>query len=383
MSMRVTDEQFRELAARYEDGTATAEERALFEEAYRLLSHRYTEWSTAEMGSEAAAGDRIRTTLLANLHRQQRRRRRRMVARYALASVLLLSAGAAFLHYHRSTPDTPQITAAQDVAPAHQQAVLTLADGRRVVLTHELTGQLAQQGNTDISINREHIISYHANADGTEAAMLYNTLSTARGEQSPFPLILADGTKVWLNAASSLTFPAAFTGKERLVKLTGEACFEVTRQAAAPFRIQVNGQVVEDMGTAFNIKAYTEEPVMTTTLFAGSARVKSGTQSAVLLPGQQAGSTPAHIQVSDHVNTSLASAWREGYFRFNQAPLPEIMRELSRWYNLTITYKGDYSTQLFNMKISRNTTLTRALKILELGGISYRLNGHHLEIAVP
>jgi transmembrane sensor len=365
------------LARKYLKGTITAEEQLEFDQWFADTAEQHT----TEIDLDEASH---REALLERIHAEAGiGRTRTLWPRIAVAAslVVALSFGAYFLLHQPQVQQTAQIPT-RDIAPGRNQATLTLANGHKIILTKGLNGKLAQQGQTTISVHAGQAITYVPGAANPMREMTYNTLTTQRGEQSPYPLILPDGSKVMLNAASSITFPTAFTGKDRMVKITGEAYFEVVHNAAQPFRVTVRDQTIEDIGTAFNINAYNDEPVIKTTLVQGLVRVSNSTSSKALSPGQQArvkdGTSP--IQVLDHVDTEVITAWTNGYFRFDQADLPAIMREFSRWYDVYIVYEGSPKDQQFNMKVARASTLKRALHILTVGGIHYRLDGKKLII---
>lgn len=297
----------------------------------------------------------------------------------AAASILLfLSIGGYYIFHKQPAQQLAQIQK-PDIAPGTNQATLTLANGKKIILTKALSGKLAQQGNTSIQVNSGNAIAYTASDNPNNSTQSqYNTLSTATGEQSPYPLVLGDGTKVWLNAESSITFPVAFNGKERSVKVTGEAYFEVAHNAAKPFKVITPRQTIEDIGTAFNVNVYENEPLAKTTLIEGTVKV-----SGVLLkPGQQAinHKDGDRVEVTNEVNTHVITAWKDGYFRFDLETLPGIMRELSRWYNVEVVYESKPTDQQFNMKVLRKSNLSRALLTLTRGGVNYRLEGRKLII---
>jgi ferric-dicitrate binding protein FerR (iron transport regulator) len=280
------------------------------------------------------------------------------------ASILfLVSVGTYFVtHKHADT----QIAVIQklDIAPGRNQATLTLANGQKIILTKSLNGKLAQQGGTAIQVNAGTALTYTDKGSHTNAITQYNTLSTTRGEQSPYVLILADGSKVWLNAASSITYPVAFNGKDREVKITGEAYFEVIHNSAHPFKVSVKGQTIEDLGTAFNVNAYDDEPAIRTTLISGSVRLTDKNGSALLKPGQagitRAGQSAIHI---DNVDTESAVAWKNGYFSFDRESLESIMRKISRWYNVDVQFTNDQSRK--SAYWGGTTRFTNVSKVLE------------------
>jgi transmembrane sensor len=299
----------------------------------------------------------------------------------AAASILLaLSFGGYFLlHKTKPVQQTAQ-NRKPDILPGTNQATLTLANGQKIILSKGLNGRIATQGNMVIQVNNGNAISYIAATNVSNGPVAYNTISTVRGQESPYPLVLADGTKVWLNAASSITYPVAFNGKDRSVKITGEAYFEVSHNAAQPFRVMVKGQTIEDIGTAFNVNAYDDEPEMRTTLISGSIKIGN----KILRPGQaaviKAGSDQIEIREAD---TEQAMAWKNGYFLFDNENLESIMRKVSRWYNVDIEYpQGQRITETFGGSITRYSNVSKVLNMLEItGDYQFRVDGRKIIIS--
>ncbi|HEY0669740.1 MAG TPA: FecR domain-containing protein [Sphingobacteriaceae bacterium] len=307
--------------------------------------------------------------------------------RIAAAAVLILVTGGAFWFYsYQNHPDKKKFSSniksrSQDLLPGGNKALLTLADGSQLVLDESNTGKLATQGNTEILKFEDGRLDYsYSDKAGVQAAPLYNTLSTPRGGQ--YQVVLPDGTRVWLNAASSLRYPASFTGKKRIVYLDGEAYFEVAKNAAKPFHVEVRGLDVEVLGTHFNINAYHDESYAKTTLLEGAVKVKRGDVQKLLTPGQQAvsgGSGPLKVIAAD---SDEVLAWKNGYFYFNKSTLPEIMRQLSRWYDVDIRYEGTIPDRIFGGEISRSSNASEVLKILELSKVHFRIEGKYI-IVMP
>jgi transmembrane sensor len=296
----------------------------------------------------------------------------------AAASILLvLSAGGYFL-LHKNQPQQ-QIAQNQihDIAPGRNQATLTLANGKKIILTKSLNGKLAQQGNTIVHVNNANAIAYTVSGTETDRPVQYNTMSTGRGEQSPYPLVLADGTKVWLDAASSITFPTTFNGKGRTVKITGKAYFEVAHRPAQHFSVNVRGQVIEDIGTAFNISAYDDEPVIRTTLITGEVKVSlaNAPASGILLkPGQQAVNDNNSLQV-EAADVEMAVAWRNGLFQYQNADLQTVMRDIARWYDADVEYEGAIPAHEFSGKLQRDLNVSQVLDLLRFMKVHFRIEG--------
>lgn len=266
-----------------------------------------------------------------------------------------------------------------DVAPGGNKATLQLSDGSVIVLDSAANGALSQQGSTLVRKDKEGALSYEPLSQRPDTALVYNKVSTPRGGQ--YKVVLPDGTTVWLNAASSLRYPTAFTGNERLVELTGEAYFEVAANAAKHFKVTVTGHQhapmqVEVLGTGFNIQAYADEPVQTTTLVYGKVNVIAADQQALLTPGREAvlkGNSPM-IQVQP-ADLDATLAWKNGLFYLQDADIADIMRQIARWYDVEVVYEGKIPQQ-FVGKIPRSMNLSDVLKVLEsTGWVHFRVEG--------
>ena len=284
---------------------------------------------------------------------------------YAAASmVLLLGSGAYYLHRVKTQAETTIIA---DVPPGGNKAILTLANGQKVVLDSLANGVIAQQGSTSVDKVGSGL-TYKINDDGGLALM--NTLTTPRGGQ--YTLRLPDGTRVWLDAASSITYPTAFTGKERRVKITGQVYLEIAHNAAQPFITEVDGMEIKDIGTAFNINAYNDEASVKITLVTGAVAV--GAQ--VLQPGQQFILTGGNGEVIDHADLDEALAWKNGKFLFGEkTDIATIMRQLARWYDVDVKYEGQVGVH-FGGSISRQVNVSKVLDKLALtGDVKFRIEG--------
>jgi ferric-dicitrate binding protein FerR (iron transport regulator) len=294
---------------------------------------------------------------------------------WAAAAIIILVLGSS-VYYIFNKNTTPQIVQNKpvhkqlknDVAPGYKGAVLTLANGQQIILDSAGNGMLTAQGSTNIVKQDGKIVYDGQNVSKSE--VLYNTMTTPRGRQ--YSLVLADGTKVWLNAASSITFPTAFIGNERRVKITGEAYFEVAPltpeggSRKVPFKVAAGQMEVKVLGTHFNIKAYDDESYIKTTLLEGSVRVTKENSDALLKPGQEAIlDDQGDIKVAK-ANIEEAVAWKDGFFQFNNESVRSIMRQLSRWYNVEVVYQGDVADKKFSGVMSQNTNLSQVLKMLQL-----------------
>jgi len=298
------------------------------------------------------------------------KRKRRWSFRYAAAVIIIcmLSVSAYFLvkqKPEKQIAKTENIHKDKnDVSPGRNTAVLTLANGTSINLDSAENGALTTQGNSKI-LKLNGLLSYNA-SNNKSTKGLYNTISTPRGGQ--YQLILADGSKVWLNAESSLRFPVSFTGKERKVELLGEAYFEVAKNATMPFKVKVHGMEVEVLGTHFNINSYDNESMVRTTLLEGSIKINKNNSSSLLKPGQQAQMNKSgEIKIINNVDVEEAIAWKEGKFQFDRADIHAIMRQLARWYDVDVEYNGTVSSH-FGGTISRDVNLSQVLNMLHLTG---------------
>lgn len=295
-------------------------------------------------------------------------RRSRM---FAAAAVLLLLVTTGAYFFFRKDEQNNTIAESGPVKPekdpGRNTAVLTLADGSRIELDSAGNGIIATQGATNVLLEQGQL-AYDAQHNATEKSFAYNTITTPRGGE--FALTLPDGTKVWLNASSSLRFPTVFTGGKRTVELTGEAYLEVTEDKAHPFEVQIRGVNVSVLGTQFNIMGYDDEPMLVTTLVSGAVKVEAaGKSPQMLAPGQHA--------VLDHSSGKLLvekadiveeTAWKNGQIHFNGANIRQIMRQVSRWYDADIVFKGNVADLDFTCTVSRKDKLSKLLGLLELTG---------------
>jgi len=299
------------------------------------------------------------------------------------ASVLIIfSIGYFNLKPSNISPSTNSIVAVpvnkSDIPPGGQKALLTLSDGSQIVLDSASNGLLSQQGGTKVIKLANGQLQYAANTLGSTETV-YNTMSTPPGGQ--YQLTLPDGSKVWLNASSSIHYPTAFLEKERRVTITGEAYFEIAKNANKPFIVKIyNGAEVKVLGTHFNIKTYTDEDEIKTTLLEGSINIYNGLKNNLLLPGNQAKiDKSGAIKVQADADLEEAVAWKNGNFQFNSADVAAVLRQAARWYNIEVVYAGKPSTEnRFTGKIPMAVNLSRLLKWLEYSDVHFKLEGKKL-----
>ncbi|MBO9635218.1 MAG: FecR domain-containing protein [Chitinophagaceae bacterium] len=292
--------------------------------------------------------------------------------KWAAIIVLALGAGSYFWLFKQDqgSTGTQQIVSAKDILPGTNKAILTLADGSSIILDSSTNGIIAQQGTAAIEKQSNGTIVY--NQQGTsDGKIMTNTLRTPRGGQ--YKLTLPDGTKVWMNASSSITYPASFTGDTRVVNVTGELYFEVAKNATQPFIVEVEDRSsIEVLGTSFNINAYDNESSSKTTLIEGKVRVKKADQSDILQPGQQARIGDA-ITIAPKVDIDQILAWKNGNFNFEDMPLSEIMRQLERWYDIEVRYEGPIPAIKFHGKMSRGVVLSDVITFLSDNDLKLKL----------
>lgn len=316
---------------------------------------------------------------------------RRSWFRYAVAAVVVVAAGITFWLSGSDTTKPQQAgehMAQKEVPPGKDGAILTLADGSSLVLDTMGNGMVARQNGAHVVLENGKI-TYYSETPGQ--AMVYNTMTTPRGRQ--FNLTLPDGTRVWLNAESSLRFPTAFTGNDRKVEVSGEAYFEVAQIKEKPFRVSINnGPDVEVLGTIFNVNAYADEPSVNTTLLEGSVKVVARTDpelngnTVVLKPGQQAQSEAGSgkgLRIK-HVDLDEVVAWKEGAFSFNDADLKTVMRQLCRWYNVEVEYAGELpEMKPFTGKMGRSLPLADVLAEMKDYDVKFRIEGGNKIVVLP
>ncbi len=259
-----------------------------------------------------------------------------------------------------------------DIPPGGNIATLTLADGRKISLTDAKNGHLAEQSGIKISKTADGQLIYSiSDSENPSQLLSYNTIETPPGGQ--YQVILPDGSKVWLNSASSLRYPVRFINNERRVEISGEAYFEVAHNGKMPFRVINHNQMVEVLGTHFNIMAYPDESSTNTTLLEGSVKIIKEDKSKIISPGQQTRVKNGDIDVAT-VDVTQIIAWKEGYFMFKNEDIQSIMRQISRWYNLEVKYEGNIPDKVFGGKISRTRNISEVLEILEsTGSIHFKI----------
>lgn len=372
----MTEERFSILLGRWLQETITPDEKqelgeALDEQTHDALFQRtiLTHLESGEFDYAPDLSD-LYNRIESQISRKPAVIRRMGWLKYVAAAVLLAAIGTTALLLLNKKQEQQAIAYKRDVpAPAINKATLTLANGRQIVLSNIGNGSLAAAGAANANKTGEGQLSYSNTATVTE----YHTLTNPKGSR-PVTLTLADGSQVWLNAASSITFPTAFTGTNREVNMTGEAYFEVAKNPGLPFIVSRGETKVTVLGTHFNVKAYADEADVKVTLLEGAVRVNNGNANGILKPGQQA-IVSTGVNVVSGVNVEQVMAWKNGLFYFDKADIKTIMQEVARWYDVEVVYQTE-TTELFHLKASRSTSAAGVFRILEtMGGVHLELDG--------
>jgi transmembrane sensor len=301
--------------------------------------------------------------------------------KYAAAIVLLLSMGGLFWHYHKPIENTTARFPSEQkmIQPGTDKAILTLGNGSKILLDSTHQGNIANENGTAVSV-RDNLVSYRQ--EDKAGPVSYNTMTTPRGGQ--YKLLLPDGSAVWLNAQSSITYPVRFTEKERKVSITGEVYFEVAKDPAHPFVVDIQSKTfIEVLGTHFNVNAYEDEPSQQTTLIEGSVLIRNGKNRQMLKPNQQAKIDASfRMQVVSLKANELneVMAWKDGTFYFLDADIHTLMRQLARWYDFDLSYAGEVKEK-FHLEMQRNTSVENVFKILEATrGVHFKIEGRKITV---
>lgn len=373
-----------ELADKWLKGTITDVEKQAFEDWYNREAGQHPGWSRDI--DEQSLRNRLFSNILEKTEIKEqaggktlpeihRRKRLYKWSSVAAAAIIIFAMGTwVFQHQNPSfQAENKQSNVKIDLPPGREAATLTLADGSLIDLDSTQNGEVTTQGKTVIC-KQGGQVAYIPPAGKEKLPVLYNTITTSRGNL--YQLVLSDSTRVWLNSASSLHYPAAFSGEARLVELTGEAYFEVAKNTTMPFLVRVNGIEVEVLGTHFNISAYADEDAVKTTLLEGSVKVRNGEGSVLIKPGEQAAIRNNETVITiNEADIDKVTAWQKGFFEFDNAELPAIMRQISRWYNVDIRYEGQPGDKKFGGRISKKLNLGNILTLLEANGVQFALEG--------
>jgi transmembrane sensor len=387
-------EEVQKLVEKYLHNTASAEETEKLFQWYRTEMKADSEWNFDPQEDEENLKSFIFSKIdLPDLAERQIPVYRRYYSLPAAATILLFMLSGLYFYFKKDQIQTAPVPVkvavkqkVKDIQPGGIKAILTLSDGKKIVLDDSQNGVVINQGGIKIHKNSKGIIEYTLSKSANEQTVserreiqtVYNTIQTPVGGK--FQLNLADGSKVWLNSASTLRFPVFFAGDTREVELKGEAYFEVSKNEDKKFSVRSGNQTVEVLGTHFNINAYSDEPSITTTLIEGAVRVieLNSKKSQILKPGEQSKvNWDIKIQKKD---TQADLAWKDGYFYFENASIETVMRQLGRWYGITARYETELPEHHFEGAIATNLTLLEVLEILQKSNIHFRLEGKEVVV---
>ncbi len=372
----MTGPEARELLKKYNHGNCTPEEKALVERWYLSESSKHKAFE--DQGDFAAEKIQMWCEISEMSGIEKRKKSSKIIlwaSSIAAVALIVFSIGSNFYKQDQAEiviSETPHKVYDKD--PGSNKAVLTLADGSKIVLDDAINGTIAKQGEIRISKATNGTIIYdipELMADLKTSTNFYNKIETPKGGK--YQIVLPDGSKVWLNSVSSLRFPAVFNGKERNIELTGEAYFEVVRNTEKPFIVKTRAMSVMVTGTQFNVMAYSDEKYTATTLVEGSVNVSNNNSNMVLKPGEQVVSNQGAKLSKNIVDVEQNIAWKNGLFQFSNSDIRTVMNQISRWYDVTIEYKGVVTEKHFSGYISRDSKLSQVLKILELSGVKFKI----------
>ena len=393
--------QIDELIIKFLNGTLDNSERIVLDDwinasdANKKVFENLTnkEWVATELEKiyefdENAGWETIATSL--NSKREDRQIRQYWY-KWVAAAVVLIAVGSGYWSYMLNSGHeqldknlSQEQRFGKDIkAPESNKAILTLADGRKIVLEDASNGKLVTEGDVEVTKTEDGQIIYKGKNKNTDNVVNENTLFVPKGSK-PVRLVLADGTEVWLNTGSSLTYPSKFVGVDRKVKMTGEVFFDVAKNPAMPFKVMANGIETRALGTQFNINAYSDEPIAKITLVEGSIKVerkknKGVTDNLIVKPGQQVLGSE-HLKLIENANIEEVMAWKNGQFYFDGANIKTVMNQISKCYNVDVEYKGNINYS-FVMKISRTVPISELLKIMELTDlVRFKIDGNKITV---
>lgn len=409
--------EIKNLLDRYINGSATLQEQRLIERWLEDNELHLTEWNSMDSRDRTAWMLDIYRDIYRDIERGMRRGQtqegddvvpsvtRKWYRKFRLpaAAVLAVSLGVGLYYFllSRQTASLPvhvPVQEEQDVLPGANKAVLTLDNGDRILLDDSLQGILTRQGGVEVSKQQEGVVYKPSGSGKAQEEVVYNTLSTPRGGQ--YKLVLSDGSRVWLNASSSIRYPSSFSDDERTVEISGEVYFDINtvvavssgrgRQKKVPFKVKIIspgsvGGEVEVLGTQFNINAYPDEASVRTTLLEGRIKLspvqndgKEG-DAVVMEPGEQVRlQKDGSLEVLKDVDTEEAVAWKNGLFMMNGASIPAVLRQLSRWYDVDIVYEKGIPEGRITGDIPREMNLSEVLKVMELSGVHFKIENRKI-----
>lgn len=380
-------QQIDELIHKYLEGNITQEERDTLLGWYRSVDHNEVVWPE----SEDALKGRLKNmhqkiTDQLNLSSTNRSNKKSFLRPLIAAAIVLFTSSTGLYLFltkqHTSIEASSVALSDQTIKPGRNKAELKLADGATVVLTDSIqSAKPYAVGNMELQIDNGEL-SFIPNNKTKNSQTAYHTLNTPKGGQ--YILNLPDGSKVWLNAESSLTFPDSFTEDKRQIKLQGEAYFTIAKDKARPFIIEAGGLDIEVLGTEFNVNAYPNENIVATTLVEGLVKITKEKNHVILKPSEKnTWNRSSGAFITEKTNVNTATSWKDGYFTFDETNIYDIMPQLARWYNIDVEYKENLSNKVYTGRILKRSEIKEVLNMLELTGtINFEIKGRRV-IVMP
>ncbi|MCW3786424.1 FecR family protein [Plebeiibacterium sediminum] len=376
-----------ELAHKKLNGTISEEENRLLEEWYQSeASNSDADW-TREIPEEKLQKEMF-DKIMQRVDSYESAKSRKTKAKHIIrrftevAAILIFVVGGYWIYTERQKAESiAQVEQKQDILPGTEDAILRIGNNKEINLSKVSDGRIVDNGKTSVD-KKSGLLSYAAANSSVNDMVEIHEIITKRGNQ--YHLELSDGTKVWMNSASSLKFPERFNSDKRIVELEGEAYFEVAHNASKPFLVKVDGTVVRVLGTHFNISAYKDEKEIKTTLLEGSVQVSKDENDVIIKPGEQAivqNFKKEPIQVNQ-ADLACTMAWKDGFFEFDGVQLPVILRQLSRWYDVDFELKEFSTKETYGGRISKNLKLSKVLELLEINNVSFESNGDNFIVRI-
>ena len=374
MKPMISQSELEELAYKYQIGTITAAEKLLLDEWYGAHDDSFFYHSDERGIVQHRMWDDIRNAISG-------KRKLKLWPKLVAAACIVLVSGVALYFTSKDKVSSEAIFTGtlKDINPGSNKAILVLSDGKRIDLTTSNGGNIAYQSGTEIKKLNGGTLEYTSSNSGIEKAGTgFNTIETPVGGE--YKLILPDGSMIWLNSSSSLRYPVSFDNSEtREVELKGEAYFEIAKNPSHPFIVRSRTQKITVLGTHFNVNSYDDEPETNTALLEGAISLFNGSISKKLEPGERSVNNGKDIKITK-ANLSQDIAWKNGYFEFQETDLKTVMRQISRWYGLRVSYSGKMPTKRFTGKIGRELKLSSALKILRYFGVNFTVSDNDIYI---
>lgn len=363
----------KEILKKYNQGTCSPEEKEWVESWYLQIVGNSKQEGVSDLDMPSLQKD-IWHQIVAS--RPIEKSKKKIYIRIAAAASLFIVIGLSFYFFQQNATDVSldKKRIISQIQPGGNKAMLTLSNGTKINLADLEDGASVKEQGLRISKRSNGELIYEV--VGENNTTKGNTIETPIGGQ--YQVVLPDGTKVWLNASSALEYPLNFSGNERRVVLRGEGYFEVKSDKTKPFRVVSENQIIEVLGTKFNINTYKDESSMKTTLLEGSVRIYVNGTNKLLKPGEQARVLGDNIEV-EKVDSEQATAWYRGDFAFEGTELQAIMRQISRWYDVEVVYRGDIANLKFGGSISRSKDIKEVLKVLSLTqSVNFKLEGRRV-----